>query len=729
MRLLNDAQPSNTLVHHLPFEYTSRLTLLRELLVHLPVSIPLSEGTYYPFQNFQIDERWVENTGSPQGAVNHALEVAFGSRAERIQSGGLPVAFEHRGVDLECVVDVLTKYLTGDSGLDALLLKWLDDLIASAKPLVHTAVDIPVNYDPEKLTNVPSKRSDTGRGRKSSALLDKLTIYCRDEKGKLHARCAGPGCTVNWTAPCQSRSVLPHARACQFLTENLREEAQLGLHALAPSAQLEKLETIMDNELGAGAGSGDVTSTLEAHVTERRKLVGEDLLIRCICCNFLAPTIIDSPSFRDYVAHLDPKTKLANSSTYVKLINAEAEAALDASVQELAQQTNLTISFDGATIRGSQSIYTVHVTSPETRQAHLIEANEASGEAHTATHIKSMLLKVFELIPATHFSGISSDNTGNTRLARELLAQDHPHIIILPDPCHHMHNCAKEICILDYFKETVHRVRIIIRFFSKSTFATFRLTVLRILKGIPCGLVQIGNTRFLIIYYAIHALLPCLQPITELIYSNVLKIGKTHRLAWMTDLSTFRQFENKLHQLHALLQPFARAVICLESSAFTPGDVYYLWIAAQATLHNLFPNPHHLDGRVLPVELIQSVRGIVNGRYSEALEGPDRQCYSSAFYLDPRYIGSEIFKQHHVNPLSTTITLNRHSFQPDAAPGNLINPAIYDDDLRRSHPAYVRAGQYLIPLLRDEVNSGRTAYILAQSQYRTWEDMVEDLRI
>ncbi|KAG8704959.1 hypothetical protein FRC09_003230 [Ceratobasidium sp. 395] len=143
MRLLNDAQPSNTLVHHLPFEYTSRLTLLRELLVHLPVSIPLSEGTYYPFQNFQIDERWVENTGSPQGAVNHALEVAFGSRAERIQSGGLPVAFEHRGVDLECVVDVLTKYLTGDSGLDALLLKWLDDLIASAKPLVNTAVDIP----------------------------------------------------------------------------------------------------------------------------------------------------------------------------------------------------------------------------------------------------------------------------------------------------------------------------------------------------------------------------------------------------------------------------------------------------------------------------------------------------------------------------------------------------------------------------------------------------------
>ncbi|KAG8738059.1 hypothetical protein FRC12_016926 [Ceratobasidium sp. 428] len=131
------------MVHHLPLDYTSRLTLLRELLTHLPASIPPAEGTYYSFQDFQIGEQWVENTGSPQGAVNHALEVAFGSRAERIQSGSLPVIFEHRGVNLECVVDVLTKYLTGNSELDALLLKWLDDLIASAKPLVKTAVNMP----------------------------------------------------------------------------------------------------------------------------------------------------------------------------------------------------------------------------------------------------------------------------------------------------------------------------------------------------------------------------------------------------------------------------------------------------------------------------------------------------------------------------------------------------------------------------------------------------------
>ena len=67
---------------------------------------------------------------------------------------------------------------------------------------------------------------------------------------------------------------------------------------------------------------------------------------------------------------------------------------LQASVDELKQCLHLSLSFDGATIRHSQSIYTVHVTLPVTRQAHLIEANEASGKSHTGAHIKEILLAV-----------------------------------------------------------------------------------------------------------------------------------------------------------------------------------------------------------------------------------------------------------------------------------------------------------------------------------------------
>jgi hypothetical protein len=51
------------------------------------------------------------------------------------------------------------------------------------------------------------------------------------------------------------------------------------------------------------------------------------------------------------------------------------------------------------------------------------------------------------------FSGITCNSTGNTRLARELIHNAHPTIIILADPCHQLHNSIKDICNLEYFAE------------------------------------------------------------------------------------------------------------------------------------------------------------------------------------------------------------------------------------------------------------------------------------
>jgi hypothetical protein len=44
-----------------------------------------------------------------------------------------------------------------------------------------------------------------------------------------------------------------------------------------------------------------------------------------------------------------------------------------------------------------------------------------------------------------NISGISSDSTGNTKLAREIVAKATPWIIILPDVCHLLNNTAKDI--------------------------------------------------------------------------------------------------------------------------------------------------------------------------------------------------------------------------------------------------------------------------------------------
>lgn len=39
---------------------------------------------------------------------------------------------------------------------------------------------------------------------------------------------------------------------------------------------------------------------------------------------------------------------------------------------------------------------------------------------------------------------------------------------------------------------------------------------------------------------------------------------------------------------------------------------------------------------MLTEDIISEVRGIVNARFSEMIEGPDRQVYLSTLFLDPR---------------------------------------------------------------------------------------------
>ncbi len=51
------------------------------------------------------------------------------------------------------------------------------------------------------------------------------------------------------------------------------------------------------------------------------------------------------------------------------------------------------------------------------------------------------------------FSGVVSDNTGNTRKARKLFCEKYPHILNMPDACHQMDKAVKDIVSLDEFKE------------------------------------------------------------------------------------------------------------------------------------------------------------------------------------------------------------------------------------------------------------------------------------
>jgi len=62
-------------------------------------------------------------------------------------------------------------------------------------------------------------------------------------------------------------------------------------------------------------------------------------------------------------------------------------------------------------------------------------------------------VKVMDRIGRRNFSGISSDSTGNTRLARELVVQECPWIVILLDTCHLLNNTTKDIGKIPFFSE------------------------------------------------------------------------------------------------------------------------------------------------------------------------------------------------------------------------------------------------------------------------------------
>ena len=61
--------------------------------------------------------------------------------------------------------------------------------------------------------------------------------------------------------------------------------------------------------------------------------------------------------------------------------------------------------------------------------------------------------KVIDPIGRERFCAVSSDNAGNTRVAREILSARMPTLLNLPDPSHHINNTWKDIANLPYFTQ------------------------------------------------------------------------------------------------------------------------------------------------------------------------------------------------------------------------------------------------------------------------------------
>ncbi|KAG8993370.1 hypothetical protein FRB94_010824 [Tulasnella sp. JGI-2019a] len=116
----------------------------------------------------------------------------------------------------------------------------------------------------------------------------------------------------------------------------------------------------------------------------------------------------------------------------------------------LRTQENLTISFDGGTTRKPQSVYTMHVITPDCRVL-LYKGDQSSAISHDAGYVKGLICDVLDDLGAWRFAGVVSDNTGNVKKGRQEATKLNPSVINLQDSVHQLHNTCKDIAKLETF--------------------------------------------------------------------------------------------------------------------------------------------------------------------------------------------------------------------------------------------------------------------------------------
>jgi hypothetical protein len=92
------------------------------------------------------------------------------------------------------------------------------------------------------------------------------------------------------------------------------------------------------------------------------------------------------------------------------------------------------------------------------------------------------------------------------------------------------------------------------------------------------------------------------------------------------------QLELELTKLIAVLGPLAKAILCLESAHSTCADVYLFWIAALASIEDLFRSGSSGLGEYA----IRSIRAIANKRFDQMINDGPTDIYLTSFFLDPR---------------------------------------------------------------------------------------------
>lgn len=286
--------------------------------------------------------------------------------------------------------------------------------------------DRPAGIKHADLVDVPWRSSQVvAAGRPPKEEIRSFAIKCKHKtSGKLYYRCLGKGCDWFRAGTPQRGRLLKHVVQCRGFVLEDRKKANDFAAKGSLGAELGEFDEPTNGEgrtsnggaTSTGvAGTPGVTTAIpdsepetkepklkDGGLNQRSLAEGRaelkknvDLrIIKLLCVRGLVPKVIDSQEWKNVLEAANPKYTPTSSSTFVDvLIPAEAAKVRKKQLEMLKKLWHLTLTYDGATTQKPQSVYTIHITTQD-RRVFFIDGAELSKEAHTAEHVKDILLDV-----------------------------------------------------------------------------------------------------------------------------------------------------------------------------------------------------------------------------------------------------------------------------------------------------------------------------------------------
>ncbi|KAJ3792320.1 ribonuclease H-like domain-containing protein [Lentinula aff. detonsa] len=453
-------------------------------------------------------------------------------------------------------------------------------------------------------------------------------------------------------------------------------------------------------------------------------------IMQLLCCDSIPLHVLDSPRWKNLIEYLcrnGPNrsyTPVSSTHMATSVIPNEASLVRKLTLEQLKNEHNLTVTFDGGSIRKPQSIYTTHVTT-EDRITYFWDGDEASDKSHNSEYVEQVIDQTVVAVGGPYkIAGVNSDNTGNVRKGRQDYTQAHSTVLNTWDSIHAFHNTIGEINKLPWIKPMITIAAKVIKYLRKSNLSSSALKKDAIESHEierSKGLISIGKTRFATHYSSLASLEPHLRAIQRLVEDKKIDIKANKAIkSFFTSRGEVNSFETTMYQYLAIIGPIARSLWSLESTVANAADVYVFWLAIAATLKNLFLDKQAVSRLGLTQDQIQDIIRIVNKRYKDFIDDSPTDIYFSAFYLDPRFANSNILKTPTTGSTTTSFTIR---IPVSSSP-------VMDDGVL--HPkAFQRAKGFLKTVLRNEVaalseyDDKALLHDLLQTRYHRKDELVK----